>query len=739
MALATPLYALRSFFTDKCGTPLAGGLVYSYENNTLTPKNTYIDASLQVPNTNPVVLDETGKADIFLSGVYRFQVFSRDGVLIEDKSDVFNIVDLSKVAEKAKVDEQFEQQQQAIDLKAPKAITDILQQKKADKLYVDTALTGLTNGAAKFYPTLAEANADIANIGLKDKVEVGEVENGGIYYKATESDSTLTKSPFDPVRQGMEFFYEQTKFFETVNLVNPSQNIDYGYFVYNLLNKPAPGTGFDNYYIGQNYYPAKVGDSFWLQGVSQIQFYTADKTPIWTVNITSETAPNYVYKIPESWEGHSLANCAFIRIGTNLGQVAFPQKAVSLGPGEVLPNKVPDYLAPAYGFKDNSFTGPIYDQYDETLESKLAKRLVGYENLVNPAQAVTQGYYSATEIAGAGQQGFEDYYVGLDYYPAKVGDKFWLSNVHNMQFCRLDKSAIWGTYGTGLAEYIVDGVLTIPNILASVPISECAYIRIGSNRGSTAFADGLVAMGRGDTKPLAPPKFGEQYYEPTAPLIAGINNALGSAPTSLNEKKWVAMGDSITYEAPSYADQLAFKHNATLTKHSKIGAMIAKPFVANPDVMILSEEYLNIDTSNPPDIITIAAGVNDDNIIGSFSDRANSTFYGALHVLLAGLRSRFLDTRIGFIAPIPYMKTTENVRYIDGDMNNRPYLKYKAIKEVCAYYGIPVWNGNTEFGASPYDSEDWKYKYMRDGLHPTHEGQIWYANRVEDFILRLAK
>ncbi|MFX5116236.1 hypothetical protein ABTC41_02365, partial [Acinetobacter baumannii] len=79
---------------------------------------------------------------------------------------------------------------------------------KADKAYVDTALTSFANGAAKFYPTLAAANADIANImpklatdTVKDKVEVGEAANGGTYYKAAYNSTSLTKSAYDPLVQ----------------------------------------------------------------------------------------------------------------------------------------------------------------------------------------------------------------------------------------------------------------------------------------------------------------------------------------------------------------------------------------------------------------------------------------------------------------------------------------------------------------------------------------------------------
>ncbi|WP_180136525.1 CotH kinase family protein [Acinetobacter sp. YH12066] len=72
---------------------------------------------------------------------------------------------------------------------------------KADKIYVDSALSSFQNGALKTYPTLAEANADIANIALNTKVSVLSVENGGDYYKATAGATILTKSPYDVLEQ----------------------------------------------------------------------------------------------------------------------------------------------------------------------------------------------------------------------------------------------------------------------------------------------------------------------------------------------------------------------------------------------------------------------------------------------------------------------------------------------------------------------------------------------------------
>ena len=60
--LSLPIF--RAF--DSAGLPLAGGLLYSYAANTLTPQNTYSDALGTSPNTNPVTLDSTGSATIRL-------------------------------------------------------------------------------------------------------------------------------------------------------------------------------------------------------------------------------------------------------------------------------------------------------------------------------------------------------------------------------------------------------------------------------------------------------------------------------------------------------------------------------------------------------------------------------------------------------------------------------------------------------------------------------------------------
>ena len=71
------------------GKPLAGGKVYTYEAGTTTPKNTYTTMAGDVPNSNPVILDQNGKAKIFLGdGAYRMRILDSNDALIDDINQI---------------------------------------------------------------------------------------------------------------------------------------------------------------------------------------------------------------------------------------------------------------------------------------------------------------------------------------------------------------------------------------------------------------------------------------------------------------------------------------------------------------------------------------------------------------------------------------------------------------------------------------------------------------------------
>jgi Domain of unknown function (DUF4183) len=70
-------------FFDLNGAPLAGGLLYTYAAGTTTPLATYTDSSGNTANTNPIVLDSRGEANVWLSAaIYKFALYTSASVLI---------------------------------------------------------------------------------------------------------------------------------------------------------------------------------------------------------------------------------------------------------------------------------------------------------------------------------------------------------------------------------------------------------------------------------------------------------------------------------------------------------------------------------------------------------------------------------------------------------------------------------------------------------------------------------
>ncbi len=75
-------------FFDNNGEPLAGGLLYTYEAGTVTPKATYTTAAGDIQNANPVVLDAYGRAVVFIEGAYKFRLETAGGVLVRETDNV---------------------------------------------------------------------------------------------------------------------------------------------------------------------------------------------------------------------------------------------------------------------------------------------------------------------------------------------------------------------------------------------------------------------------------------------------------------------------------------------------------------------------------------------------------------------------------------------------------------------------------------------------------------------------
>jgi len=77
MASLTPSPKMQFF--DANGNPLVGGKLYTYAAGTNNPLATYTDSTGSSANTNPIILDSRGEANVWL-GVGSYKMVLRDSV-----------------------------------------------------------------------------------------------------------------------------------------------------------------------------------------------------------------------------------------------------------------------------------------------------------------------------------------------------------------------------------------------------------------------------------------------------------------------------------------------------------------------------------------------------------------------------------------------------------------------------------------------------------------------------------
>lgn len=87
----------RTVFLDQLGNPLSGGLVYTYELGTTTPKSTFQDRAQTIANSNPIVLDAAGSALIWGTGTYTMVVKNSVGSVVYTGDTAAEQIDQSAV------------------------------------------------------------------------------------------------------------------------------------------------------------------------------------------------------------------------------------------------------------------------------------------------------------------------------------------------------------------------------------------------------------------------------------------------------------------------------------------------------------------------------------------------------------------------------------------------------------------------------------------------------------------
>lgn len=240
-----------------------------------------------------------------------------------------------------------------------------LEVKKADKVYVDNALTSFTNGASKFYPTLAQANLDIANIQptlagslVRDKIDIGEIVNGGAWYKENYDSISLTKSPFDSVKIAKEYtdleignlseeVSEKTKYVKAISNSEGFYIVDEIGAVVLKINKNGEVITHANYSNLTESQTVKTNDLTAIKNHGEYVFAIADQDGRVAFGVKKDGSilPSFQNLLPSG--SSNFYTLPFNTNITELNQALAQYKYVSLSPNSTLvidePIRIPNF------------------------------------------------------------------------------------------------------------------------------------------------------------------------------------------------------------------------------------------------------------------------------------------------------------------------------------------------------------------------------------------------------------
>lgn len=204
------------------------------------------------------------------------------------------------------------------------------------------------------------------------------------------------------------------------------------------------------------------------------------------------------------------------------------------------------------------------------------------------------------------------------------------------------------------------------------------------------------------------------------------------------------LGDSITFGSGTTSIDKRFtnviKDSCQLkaaNNHGIGGTRIARqPIVTdNPHDQDFCMRLINMPLD--ADAVVVFGGTNDyghgDAPLGIFSDRSETTFYGACHYLMNSLLERFVGKPILIVTPLH--RINENVlERDDGIVRAAPLKTYRNILiEVAQYYALTVLDLYATSGIQP-ENVTCRNALCPDGLHPNDAGHAIIARKMASFL-----
>ena len=201
-------------------------------------------------------------------------------------------------------------------------------------------------------------------------------------------------------------------------------------------------------------------------------------------------------------------------------------------------------------------------------------------------------------------------------------------------------------------------------------------------------------------------------------------------------KKLLGIGDSFIAESTAGAgndllSKIADGKNMTVYNYGVSSSSLA--YDANETVPSVMSRYQSIIASVPAaDYVVVLAGHNDSNpdlhggtaiSIGQDTDTVNTTFKGALNILIDALLTAYPTAGILFLTPFQRRGTEE------------PYVD--AMIEMCAKYSVPVFDNFRESGIYLYNTAQ-DQQFDVGNLHLNAKGNERMAHKYIPILNSLA-
>lgn len=212
----------------------------------------------------------------------------------------------------------------------------------------------------------------------------------------------------------------------------------------------------------------------------------------------------------------------------------------------------------------------------------------------------------------------------------------------------------------------------------------------------------------------------------------------------LNGKKVNFLGDSITegccatYPAWGYVEVLKRRLGLAEARNYGIGGTrIARQRVPSEEAKYdrdFCSRFMEMDPD--ADVVMVFGGTNDhghgDAPLGTDADRSPDTFWGACHVLFAGLRQRFPRSEIVILTPLHRVGESEPKPGSGAVLEDYVTI----IRETAVQYSLPVLDLFATSAIRAHIPEIAE-TLTTDGLHPNDAGHELLAEEIAAFLKKL--